>query len=62
MWNVIFGLGVGVGGRGFGVVRLEHASVNGKRKENFNLRNFYFFVLFFEEEKRPKKMITFYCH
>ncbi len=27
VWNVIFGLGVGVGGRGFGVVRLEHASV-----------------------------------
>lgn len=29
VWNVIFGLGVGVGGRGFGVVRLEHASANG---------------------------------
>lgn len=27
MWNVIFGLGVGLGGRGLGVVRLEHASV-----------------------------------
>lgn len=25
--NVMFGLGVGVGGRGFGVVRLEQASV-----------------------------------
>lgn len=26
VWNVMFGLGVGVGGRGFGVVRLEQAS------------------------------------
>lgn len=28
VWNVMFGLGVGVGGRGFGVVRLEQASEN----------------------------------
>lgn len=27
VWNVIFGLAVGLGGRGFGVVRLEQASV-----------------------------------
>lgn len=27
MWNVIFGRGVGVGGRGFGVDRDEQASV-----------------------------------
>lgn len=26
MWNVMFGLGVGGGGLGFGVVREEHAS------------------------------------
>lgn len=26
VWNVIFGLAVGLGGRGLGVVRLEHAS------------------------------------
>jgi hypothetical protein len=26
VWNVIFGLGVGLGGRGFGVVLLEQAS------------------------------------
>lgn len=28
MWNVIFGRGVDVGGRGFGVDRDEHASAN----------------------------------
>lgn len=28
MWNVMFGRGVGVGGRGFGVDRDEQASVN----------------------------------
>lgn len=33
VWNVMFGLGVGVGGRGFGVVRLEQASVEGKEEE-----------------------------
>lgn len=26
VWNVMFGLGVGAGGRGFGVARLLHAS------------------------------------
>lgn len=31
VWNVIFGRGVGAGGRGFGVDLLEHASEN---KEN----------------------------
>lgn len=30
MWNVIFGRGVGVGGRGFGVDRDEQASVEKK--------------------------------
>lgn len=30
--NVMFGLGVGVGGRGFGVVRLEQASVINSKK------------------------------
>lgn len=32
VWNVIFGLGVGVGGRGFGVVRLEQASGNWEKR------------------------------
>lgn len=32
VWNVIFGLEVGVGGRGFGVVRLEHASTIKERE------------------------------
>lgn len=36
VWNVIFGLGVGVGGRGFGVVRLEHAS--GKKIKLFVIK------------------------
>lgn len=33
VWNVIFGLGVGVGGRGLGVVRLEQASKNGEEEK-----------------------------
>lgn len=32
MWNVMLGRGVGVGGRGFGVERDEHASVGTKKK------------------------------
>lgn len=32
VWNVIFGLGVGVGGLGFGVVRLEQASAKEQDK------------------------------
>ena len=31
VWNVIFGLGVGVGGLGFGVVLLEQASAKGRQ-------------------------------
>lgn len=32
VWNVILGLGVGVGGLGFGVVLLEQASANGEEE------------------------------
>lgn len=35
MWNVIFGRGVGVGGRGFGVDRDEQASVNKKYRKRY---------------------------
>jgi hypothetical protein len=43
VWNVIFGLGVGLGGRGFGVVLLEQASAI-KRRRKKNPINFFFIV------------------
>lgn len=34
VWNVIFGLAVGLGGRGLGVVRLEQASEKEGKRNN----------------------------
>jgi hypothetical protein len=40
VWNVTFGLAVGLGERGFGVALLEHASVDKNKQIRQNCSNF----------------------
>lgn len=71
MWNVIFGRGVGVGGRGFGVDRDEQASVNRNHIKNYftlyiialdsSIYYFYYSYRFSKKfEKRDRVIYIYY--